>query len=313
MTFLEDLLTKEADTASFTLPDYEFFVFPYGKEPIFGRLFQLQNPGDRRNRDKIMQCIGARKTTLDVFYSSANLPIILPTAELDSDLPPSFHTVNFRAGADISEVLYDFIEDPRWRGDQAILHKLFVFDRVSKADDPFYLGNGIEFNPSKETIWQDGENMYHSVVERVVYNDAYDRFATFHIGHEVNRLQEIMGFTLSYWIHDAEHHVTPKKSKRRPVHATYAVRRETRGGRLVFGGSAGLCDVRGGQYKPWVKFAADGGMVHAVENKWLKDKKDGHTYHCDFNNTLKCLVDLMFEMDEAQFYELGKLGYLKYS
>jgi len=121
-----------------------------------------------------------------------------------------------------------------------------------------------------------------------------------------------MGFTLRYWIHDAHQHLTPENIDRRPVYGEFVLERSRRGGRLRLGGSAGSVDVRNGnQFKPWVTFDQEGALIHAVKNEKVRDKKDNHVYHCDFGNTLKRLVDMMSDLDDQQFYTLGKLGYLK--
>src|SRR3989344_2598749 len=242
-----------------------------------------------------MDCLGATPAFLEVHSSAACFPFILPTSDPTTGLPYSLRTVAISPSADMESILYDYIECSRTRGDLKVLDNLFVFDRFPAVKNGLYLGGDFEFYPSSETLGQDtkmGAVFYHSSVEKIVHNNSYDLFVTFHLEHRVNLLREVVGFTLRYWIHNGQNHVTPSNQRQRPVHGEFSIKRKARGGALAYGGKVNSIDVqRGCKFTPWVIFDEGGNMMDGIANAHLRDKKDNHFYRCDLTNTLKKLVD----------------------
>lgn len=316
MSFIEDLVTRDVRTLPRDVEDYGLMVIPQGKEPTYERLRSLQGPGERRDYGRVMACIGARPTYLEIHSSVAGFPFVLPVADPATGLPSSLKTVEINPHADMEAVLYDYIEGFRTRGDPAVLADLFRFDHFPAVKNGLYLGGDFEFYPSPETFGQDtkmGAVSYCSSVERIGYNSSYDLFVTFHLEHRVNLLREIVGFTLRYWIHDGQNHITPANHRQRPVHGEFILNHKVRGGQLVYGGKANSVDVqRGCKFTPWVRFDEGGNLMNGVTNAHLRDKKDNHVYRCDFNNTLKKLVDLMRDIDGHNIVTLGKASYVKW-
>ena len=168
MSFIDDLMTKDAELDAYSL-DYDLMVVPFGKPPEFERLNQLQNPGDRCNPAKILRSIGARPTHLEVHYSHAGLPFILPAADPATGLPSSLMTVELDQSADLKTILYDYIENSKTRGDPAVLEDLFIFERIPETTESFFLGEGFEFSPSSDTLQYgyDREMTSNSIIEKV--------------------------------------------------------------------------------------------------------------------------------------------------
>ncbi len=316
MTFLDQLLTRDVRSQPEELMDYELYVLPEGQQPQFERLRRLQQPGQRQNKQLVMDCVGGRRTGLEVYASEAGLPFIIPSPDPVTGKPSSLKTIDIKPFADLEAGLYDYIEGWKTCGDPAVLKNIFGFDRIPSCDRPYLLGDGLEFNPSNWTLQrvkQGHEQWYRSIVEKVALSEEFDTYATFHLIHDVSVLREIMGFTLRYWLHDGKHHITFENQHKRGVHGEFSLYHRVRGGDLFLSGCAGYVDIRSGcRYTPWAKFDQDGNLLDVQKSTHLK-ANDGHIFRCDFNNTLKELVDIMGSFDDGwQIVKLAKLNYVKW-
>ncbi len=315
MNFIDKLLTKDPRSEPYELSGYELYVLPDNQPPQFERLRTLQQPGQRQNKQLVMDCVGGKKTGLEVHASEAGLPFIIPAVDPATGKPSSLKTIDIKPFADLEAVLYDYIEGWKTRGDVAVLKNIFGFDRIPSCDRPHLLGDDFEFNPSSWTLQrvkQGKEHWYRSIVEKVALSEEFDTYATFHVMHDVSVLGEIMGFTLRYWLHDGKHHLTFENQNKRPVHGEFSLYHRTRGGDLFYSGCAGYVDVRSNcKYTPWANFDQEGNLLDVRKSTHLK-ANDGHIYRCDFNNTLKELVDIMVGFDNWQIAKLAKLSYVKW-
>ncbi|MBI4151558.1 hypothetical protein HY496_01195 [Candidatus Woesearchaeota archaeon] len=316
MDFLENLMTRAANVIPNVLPDYTLYSLPHDKTLELPRLRTLQNPGDRRSYQKVIDCLGVKPMQLEVYSSNAFLPFILPSADQETGLPLSLTTFEINREASLEDVLYDYIEGSRTRGNPDVLRNLLTIGRFPRKKEGFYLGNDFEFFPSHDTLYPHARRndvIITSSVEKVVLNPSYDLLITFHVDHGVNLLREIMSFSLRYWIHDSSSSITHSNKRQRPVHGEFIVQRDRRGGHMRYGGSVGFVELsRGCKFKPFARFDQNGALIDPSTQEYLRPKDNPRgSIHCDFNNSLKKLVGLMSEVHGYSLAQLARIDYMK--
>lgn len=311
---MDSLLSIDHNIAPKHLPDYELRIIPHGQEPAFEALRRLHAPGERRNKELMLKLLGTQPTTLEAYCSGAGFPVILPSTNYETGRPNSLHTVDFHVNADMEGILYDYIEDWKKRGDVTVLNDLLIFNNVPQVKTPFPLWNEFVFSPSVRTLQQSemgSDIVYYSRIEKSCLARSWGIYTTFHVSHEVNILREILSCRLRYWLHKKEDEITSQADGKRKPQGEFYVRQE-RGGKPKLGGHVGFVDVNiDCKYSPWVRFDNEGNLQHPTTGAYIRDKKDNRILRCDFENTLKQLVDFMFSFDNSKMLVLSQLTYVK--
>ncbi len=315
MSAIDSLLAVDVQVPPVVLPDYFLRVIPHGPELEFERLQRLQSPGERRSGLKLLQLLGTQLTALEAYYSQAGFPLILPSADPRNGQPTSLRTLGINPNADMETILYDYIEGWKTRGDEMVLDELFIFNQIPPSKQPFPLTGDFVFSPSLKTLQQAEEGndaIYFSSVEKVNYLAGWKIYTTFQVSHEANILREIQSCTISYWIHQRKSYLASLPEEKRAPHGEFHLKQNKRGGKLKFSGHIGQVDLNNNcKYLPWARFDQNGNLV-SPSGVYIQDKKEKRPLRCDFENTLKHLIDLISSFGEQDLVTLAKLSYLKF-